>query len=84
MFKVRKAAAGEVPSADDIEEVEVEFVGGATKRLFGDTAKHFVRRWAYKWADALTLANKLSKYTRPRDLSQSDCCPTTSGTFRSW
>lgn len=42
-FKVRKAAAGEVPSADDIEEVEVEFVGGATKRLFGDTAKHFVQ-----------------------------------------
>ena len=43
MFRVRKNAAGEVPTADDIEEVEVEFIGGATKRLFGDTAKNFVQ-----------------------------------------
>lgn len=42
MFRVRKNAAGQMPSGDDIEEVEVEFLGGATKRLFGETARHFV------------------------------------------
>jgi hypothetical protein len=39
MFRVKRAADGSYP---DDGEVEIEFIGGSSKKLFGDPAKHFL------------------------------------------